>query len=186
MISLAEESIQSKMPVAHWMLSWQGNEQPTREQADEAVSFFLRGMGLAEHQTFYAMHKNTGNCHLHIIVNRTHPYTQKVVQPHHGFDIEAAHRIVAEIEHKEHKQGWASQEHACYRVDEKGEIARNAPPKQVKPGSRAEDFENATGEKSAQRIAQEKGHSVIQNASCWEDLHAGLDAVGSLCSSPRR
>ena len=50
MISLAEESIQSKMPVTHWILSWQENEQPTREQVDEAVSLFLRGMGLAEHQ----------------------------------------------------------------------------------------------------------------------------------------
>ena len=106
MISLAEESIQSRMPVTHWILSWQENEQPSREQVDEAVSLFLRGMGLAEHQTIYALHKNTGNYHLHIAVNRTHPYTQKVIQPHRGFDIEAAHKIVAEIEHK---QGWASQ-----------------------------------------------------------------------------
>ncbi len=98
-----------------------------------------------------------------------------MIQPHRGFDIEAAHRIVAEIEYK---QGWASQEHARYRVNEKGEIVRNALPRQVKPRPRAGDFENATGEKSAQRIAQERGHAVIQNASCWEELHAGLDAVG--------
>ena len=82
MISLAEESIQSKMPVTHWILSWQENEQPTREQVDEAVSLFLRGMGLAEHQTVYALHKNTGNYHLHIAVNRTHPYTRKLGSPH--------------------------------------------------------------------------------------------------------
>ena len=50
MISLAEESIQSRMPVTLWILSWQENEQPIREQVDEAVSLFLRGMGLAEHQ----------------------------------------------------------------------------------------------------------------------------------------
>lgn len=36
MISLAEESIQSRMPVTHWILSWQENEQPSREQVDEA------------------------------------------------------------------------------------------------------------------------------------------------------
>ena len=93
MISLAEESLPSKMPVTHWILSWQENEQPTREQVDEAVSLFLRGMGLAEHQTIYALHKNTGNYHLHIAVNRTHPYTQKVIQPHRGFDINEAHKI---------------------------------------------------------------------------------------------
>ncbi|WP_301188206.1 TraI/MobA(P) family conjugative relaxase [uncultured Desulfovibrio sp.] len=176
MISLAEESIQSKMPVTHWILSWQENEQPTREQVDEAVSLFLRGMGLAEHQTLYALHKNTGNYHMHIVVNRTHPYTQKVVQPHRGFDIEAAHKIVAEIEHR---QGWASQMNARYRVNEQGHVVKNIQRReQVKPKPKAEDFESATGEKSAQRIAQERGHAVIQNASSWEELHAGLDAVG--------
>ena len=176
MISLAEESIQSKMPVTHWILSWQENEQPTREQVDEAVSLFLRGMGLAEHQTLYALHKNTGNYHLHIAVNQTHPYTQKVIQPHRGFDIEAAHKIIAEIEHR---QGWASQMNARYRVNEQGRVVKNIQRReQVKPKPKAEDFESATGEKSAQRIVQERGHAVIQNASCWEELHVGLDAVG--------
>ena len=176
MISLAEESIQSKMPVTHWILSWQENEQPTREQVDEAVSLFLRGMRLAEHQTFYALHKNTGNYHLHIAVNRTHPYTQKVIQPHRGFDINEAHKIIAEIEDR---QGWASQMNARYRVNEQGHVVKNLQRRErIKPKPEAENFENATGEKSAQRIVQERGHAIIQNASCWEELHAGLDAVG--------
>ena len=176
MISLAEESIQSRMPVTHWILSWQENEQPTSEQVDEAVSLFLRGMGLVEHQTVYALHKNTGNYHLHIAVNRTHPYTQKVIQPHRGFDINEAHKIIAEIEHR---QGWASQMNARYRVNEQGHVVKNLQRReQMKPKPKAEDFENATGEKSAQRIVQERGHAVIQNASCWEELHAGLDMVG--------
>ncbi len=176
MISLAEESIQSKMPVTHWILSWQENEQPTSEQVDEAVSLFLRGMGLAEHQTVYALHKNTGNYHLHIAVNRTHPYTRKVIQPHRGFDINEAHKIVAEIEHR---QGWASQMNARYRVNEQGHVVKNLQRReQMKPKPKAEDFENATGEKSAMRIAQERAHAVIQNATCWEELHAGLDMVG--------
>ena len=176
MISLAEESIQSKMPVTHWILSWQENEQPTREQVDEAVSLFLRGMGLAEHQTIYALHKNTGNYHLHIAVNRTHPYTQKVIQPHRGFDINEAHKIIAEIEHR---QGWAPQINARYRVNEQGYVVKNLRHRtQIKPKPKAEDFENVTGEKSAQRMAQERGHAVIRNATCWEELHAGLDAVG--------
>ena len=176
MISLAEESIQSRMPVTHWILSWQENEQPTSEQVDEAVSLFLRGMGLAEHQTIYALHKNTGNYHLHIVVNRTHPYTQKVIQPYQGFDINEAHKIVAEIEHR---QGWASQMNARYRVNQQGHVVKNLQRReQMKPKPKAEDFENATGEKSAPRIAQERGHAVIQNATCWEELHAGLDMVG--------
>ena len=109
-------------------------------------------------------------------MNRTHPYTQKVIQPHRGFDINEAHKIIAEIEHR---QGWASQMNARYRVNEQGHVVKNLQRREgIKPKPKAEDFENATGEKSAMRIVQERGHAVIQNASCWEELHAGLDMVG--------
>lgn len=175
MIALAEESIHSKMPVTHWVMSWQENEVPTREQVKEAVGIFLEGMGLKDHQAIVAAHVNTANYHVHIVVNRVHPLIEKVVQPHKGFDIEAAHRIAAEIEHK---QGWASNENARYRVNEQGQIARIQQAKVVKPKAKAADFENATGEKSAQRIAQEKGHAIIQKATSWAELHAGLGKVG--------
>lgn len=175
MIVLSQETIHSKRPVTHWIISWQENEAPTRRQVREAVGIFLERMGLKDHQAIVAAHVNTANFHVHIAVNRVHPFTEKVVQPHKGFDIEAAHRIVAEIEHK---QGWASNNNARYRVNEQGQIVRNQQPKVVKPKAEAVDFENATGEKSAQRIAQEKGHNIIQKATCWQDLHAGLSKVG--------
>ena len=175
MITLSEESIHSKMPVSHWVMSWKENEFPTREQVGDAVTLFLDRMGLSEHQAIVAAHVNTSNFHVHIAVNRVHPLTEKVVQPHKGFDIEAAHRIVAEIEHK---QGWASSKNARYRVNEQGQIVRNQRPRVVKPKPEAQDFENATGEKSAQRMAQEKAHALIQKATCWQELHTGLATVG--------
>ena len=46
MIALAEESVQSKMPIAHWVMSWQENELPSHEQIDEAAHIFLERMGL--------------------------------------------------------------------------------------------------------------------------------------------
>jgi hypothetical protein len=61
MISLATESVHSKMPVSHWIFSWRENEQPTREQVDELVDIFLEEMGLSGHQTIYALHWNTMN-----------------------------------------------------------------------------------------------------------------------------
>lgn len=170
MIALSEESIKSRMPVSHWAMSWQENEIPSHEQVQEAVNIFLERMGLKGHQAIVAAHGNTGNFHIHIVVNRTHPYTEKVIQPHRGFDIEAAHRIVAEIEHK---QGWASQDHARYRVNEKGEIVRNRQPKQVKPGSRAEDFENATA-RNRRNASLRKGdtpslQTPAHGRSCMKD-----------------
>ena len=126
MISLAEESIKSKMPVTHWMMSWNENEIPTEQQVMEAVQIFLKGMGLEEHQTLVAVHANTQNVHAHILVNRVHPDTLKVIQPHNGFDIEAAHKIVALIEKR---QGWKAQKKARYKVDENNQVVRNEPRK---------------------------------------------------------
>lgn len=176
MIHLAAESVRSPMPVSHWCMSWQENEQPSYEQIDEAVDIFLQRMGLEGHQAIYALHKNTGHCHVHIVVNRTNPDTLKVIQPHKGFDIEEAHRIVALLVHK---QGWAAENNARYRVNQDGEVVRNAGGKKVvKPSSAAADFESATGEKSAQRIAQEWGHGIIKNAASWAELHEGLQKAG--------
>ena len=175
MIVLARESAHSNMPVQHWMFSWQEGEQPTREQMEDVVDMFLEKMGLAGHQTIYGLHYDTDNYHLHIAVNRMNSESEKVVQPHKGFDIREAHKIVAFVEHK---QGWASEENSMYAVLEDGELARRRAAREIKPKQAALDFEHATGEKSAQRIAQERGHGIIKNAKSWTELHEKLAGVG--------
>ena len=175
MIALAQESVHSKMPVSHWVFSWQEHEQPTRAQVDELVDIFLERMGLVGHQAVYGLHYNTENYHVHIAINRMHPVTGKAVQPHKGFDKEEAHKIVALVEHK---QGWASEANSRYSVLENGELARNMRPKKIQPRQEAMAVEHATGEKSAQRIAQERGHDIIKNATSWPELHQKLAEKG--------
>ncbi len=175
MIALARESAHSNMPVQHWMFSWQESEQPGREQVEELVDMFLEKMGLAGHQTVYGVHYDTDNYHLHIAVNRMNPETGKVMLPFNGLDIQEAHKLVAYIEYR---QGWASEENPRYAVLEDGELARRRTAREIKPKQAALDFEHATGEKSAQRIAQERGHSAIKNAKSWAELHEKLAAVG--------
>ena len=175
MIALAQESIYSKMPVTHWVFSWREGEQPTRAQTDEVVNTFLEEMGLSEHQAIYGLHHDTDNFHLHIAVNRMHPYTLKVVRPNNGFDIEVAHKVVALVEQK---QGWGSEENTRYIALENGDVVRARKEKRPEPRPEAKDFERATGEKSAQRIAQERGHDIIKNAASWEELHQKLAEQG--------
>ena len=175
MISLARESAHSKMPVTHWIFSWQEGEQSTREQVEELVNIFLERMELTGHQAVYGLHHDTDNYHLHIAVNRMNAETGKVVQPHKGFDKEEAHKIVALVEHK---QGWKSQENTRYAVLENGELARRHKSQEVKPKQAALDFEHAKGEKSAQRIAQERGHDILKNAKTWAELHQKLTKAG--------
>ena len=175
MIALAEESIQSKMPVAHWVLSWKDGEQPTTEKVDFAVRYFLQLMEWKEHQAFYAVHKNTSNLHVHILVNRVHPDTLKVHRPNRGFDIDRAHLVIAKLERI---QGWASEENSTYEPSLSGSFLTLSKRDYPKLCPVAETLENATGEKSAQRIARERGHSIIMKATSWRALHEELAEVG--------
>ena len=175
MIALAAESIHSRMPVSHYVFSWKAHEQPTAAQVDELVDIFLKELGLEDCQTVYGLHWNTDNYHVHIAVNRMHPVTMKVIDPNNGFDIEAAHKAVALVEHR---QGWVPEANARYRVDETGQVASRPRKNVLKPKQAALDVECATGEKSAQRVAQERGHEIIATAESWEALHTNLAAVG--------
>ena len=175
MICLARETVHSKMPVNHWVFSWPEGEQPTPKQVDELVKFFLEQMGLGEHQAIYALHNDTKNYHVHIAVNRVHPETCKVARVNNGFDIKQAQKARALIEKM---QGWSPLENAPYVVTEEGEVAKRITPHEPKPTEKAIQFELATGEKSAQRIAQEKAHTIIKNAKSWEELHEGLKNCG--------
>ena len=176
MIALARETVRSRMPVNHWVFSWPEDEQPTRAQVDELVDIFLEKMGLKDHQAIYGLHCDTRNYHVHIAVNRVHPETLKVVRTNNGFDIREAHKIKAFIEKK---QGWSELANAPFVYTEEGELAeRKLLDSAVKPTPKAQDFERATGEKSAQRIAQERAHKLIKNAESWGELHAGLKQVG--------
>ncbi len=175
MISLAEESIQSKMPVAHWVLSWKDGEQTTPEEVDFAVEYFLQLMEWKEHQTFYAVHNNTSNLHVHILVNRVNPDTLKVHRPNRGFDIDRAHLAIAKLERI---QGWANEENGVYEPSLSGSFLTLSKRDYPKLCPVAETLENATGEKSAQRIARERGHSIIMDATSWRELHEELAEVG--------
>ncbi len=177
MIDLAEVARRSPQPVQHWILSWREGEQPTRAQADEAVGMFLAEMGLGEHQAIYALHRDTHNCHVHVAINRVHPTTEKVVTVNNGFDLEIAHRAVARIEQR---QGWEREARGLYAVDPDGRAERLRPRDQGerRPSGRAQDLEERTGQRSAQRIAIEEAAPIIRQARSWRELHAALAAQG--------
>jgi len=177
MVALSAESVRSKNPVNHYILSWREGEQPSPEQVEEAVSIFMDQLGWKDHQAIYGLHKDTDNIHLHIAINRVHPETHKVVEVHRGFDIELAHKAIARIEHA---QGWQREQNGRYQVLENGELARAHydPEKPRQPSRRKQDMENRTGEKSAHRIAIEEGAAIIKQAQTWEQLHRELAAKG--------
>jgi hypothetical protein len=175
MIALAQAAVRSPDPISHWILSWREGEQPTPAQVEEIVTIFLTVMGLVDHQVVYGLHADTDNWHLHLAINRVHPVTEKVVKPNRGFDKEAAHRAIAEIEAK---QGWAREAGARYVTLENGEIARAGSEERTEPSQRARDFERRYGEKSAERTGIEAFPDILTRATSWSELHDFMASAG--------
>jgi hypothetical protein len=173
MIDLAEVARRSAQPVQHWVMSWREGEQPTADQADEAVAMFLDEMGLGGHQAIYALHRDTKNCHLHLALNRVHADTENVITVNNGFDHDVAHRAIARIEHR---QGWQREDRALFLALPNGEMERTEGrgASGRRPTTRARDFEERAGARSAQRIALEEAAPIIRRARSWTELHEAL------------
>jgi hypothetical protein len=177
MIALANECLKSPHPIAHYVVSWQAGEQPTNMQADEAVAIMLDELGMSGHQCIYAMHRDTDNVHVHIVVNRVHPQLLRVADPHNGFDMLAAHRALCRIEAV---QGWASEKNALYRMSESGPVltrpVKGAPRSIAKP---AASIEAITGEASAQRVVIQRCAPAIEASKSWVEVHSSLAPLGA-------
>lgn len=175
MADLADAARRSPQPVQHWIMSWRPGEQPTARQADHAVRTLLKDMGLEDHQAIYALHRDTDNCHLHVAVNRVHPETERVVTVNGRFDIEIAHRAIARIEHE---QGWQRERGGRYQVLNQELVRMQKGISEREPSAPARDFENLTGQKSAQRTAIEEGGDLMRRARSWRELHEQLAERG--------
>jgi hypothetical protein len=113
MVALAMEAKRSKDPVDHWLLSWKEGEQPTRAQCDEAVEILKGNLDMnGSHLAVYALHRNTENYHLHVVLNRVDPITMRVTDK--GWCIDKAHKAIAEIVHV---QGWEAEQNARYLAE---------------------------------------------------------------------
>lgn len=161
------------------------DEHPSVAQVREAVQMFVGHCGLNGHQYVFGLHHDTEHLHVHIAINRVDPLTLKVTKINKGFDREAAHQAIAIIEKK---QGWREKEGARYRANECGELLIDPKTKRPqkaretviakKPSAAAQTKEFHTGEKSAQRMAQEIAAPIIQKVGSWQELHRQLAAQG--------
>ena len=189
MHELAEAAARSRDPVVHYIVSYGKGERPTQDQIEEAVDIFLqecgrrRGRGRSvhdwtRHQVMYALHADTVHYHLHLVLSRVDPDTERAVKIDGGWDVEAGHRAGVRIEEV---QGWRREKNKRYRLDDKGDLVRvksNATKLPRQPTQRQIDAERRTGEPSVARIAIERAGPIIERAESWADLHVGVRALG--------
>jgi hypothetical protein len=172
MIALANDAPKSTNPISHWVMSWKEDEKPSTAQVDQAISILLEELELKDHQAIYAVHQDTDNIHVHLVVNRVHPDSLKVIKSGGGFDIDLAQKAIAKIEDL---QGWQPEQRGRYQViDGKTQRIQHSPRSVKEPGQRQQLIEVHQGIKSAERIAIETGADLIRTAHSWEDLHNSL------------
>lgn len=175
MIALAQSCKQSSDPIEHYVVSWRPGEVPTGEQAKDAVEIITKEMGLDGLQVVWALHSDTENMHLHVVVNRIDPITEHARRINNGFDVDALHAAVAVIEHK---QGWQVEANKRFAVLEDGTVARVDRGSVRQQKQKARDAELRTGEKSALRVAQERAAPILKAAQTWQQLHEHLAGIG--------
>ncbi|KJV44436.1 mobilization protein [Pantoea sp. BL1] len=71
----ASQNRHCKDAVYHFILSWQGDEDPSPEAVFNSVRYSLKQLGMEEHQYVAAIHRDTDNIHCHVSANRVHPST---------------------------------------------------------------------------------------------------------------
>ena len=169
-------------PVVHAIVSWPEGEEPTETQCQEAVEIYAVEHGLEENQCFWALHEDTDNFHLHICFNRVDIATHKAADL--GLYKISNERAARKIEIA---QGWQRQEGKFYaiveQVNDQGEKIlvvqdKMRSKKRRAISTKARDLEMQTGEKSAERVAQELAAPIIYKADTWATLHAQLAEQG--------
>jgi hypothetical protein len=188
MAALALAAPQSADPVCHYVISWAEGEHPSCGQVDEMVHIVLEELGLRDHQTIYALHRDTNNDHVHLVVNRVHPETERVIRAGGGWDRRALLQSVSRIEIA---QGWQqvatpAAEREAAEADRRGKTSREERRReraQERPrgSDRARDGAHRHGERSAVEIARERAGELFDpaiGARTWAELHAALAARG--------
>ena len=66
-------------PVQTLSLAWHDNDNPTQEQQIAAAKDFLKSMKWEDHQCLIVGHDETDHRHIHLMINRVHPETGKVM-----------------------------------------------------------------------------------------------------------
>lgn len=181
-------------PVYHYDISWKEDEHPTKEQIHEAVEHSLKALGMQECQAVYAIHKDTDNDHVHVIVNRVHPEKSIIVGPPRR-DFLILDKAMRELEIK---QGWQHDSGPSVVVlDRNGNPAiikmskaeRAAAGIAIPDPSKMPESQNARrGSKNsgapsfqkwlASEVSKEVGNALNRPGATWADVHVVLAKRG--------
>lgn len=165
----------AKDPMEHYIVSWRAGECPNKAQIEEVVDIFAEVMGYQDCQIVWAVHSNTSQLHLHIVVNRIDLITRRVVSPAGGWEIEGLHQVIALVEDE---QGWSSEENALYYARH-GVVFDRVTDQVVRhsDGSRTGHYRRQEPLEIGERDGNQAIAAALRSATSWRDLHYRLAKV---------
>lgn len=69
----------------HLVISFQENEHPEPAVLQAIEEEMVASLGFKEHQRISALHTNTENLHIHVAINKIHPETYHIIEPHYDY-----------------------------------------------------------------------------------------------------
>ena len=180
-------------PVYHVAINWMEGEHPSREQAERACQHVVAALGCADHQAAWAIHRDTNNDHVHLVVNRVHPERLTVWTP--WCDYLTLDRCMRELEielgHGRANGPWITldTEHGpeivrMSRAERRarGLLKDDGGPRLTDPATRAEKHSGADSFQrwmaGPQGPAQELKTVIERPGATWQDVHAALARYG--------
>ncbi len=178
--------------VYHVAINWREGEHPTRAQAERACLHVMQALGYSEHQAAWAVHRDTDNDHIHLVINKVHPVMATVRSTPRG-DYFILDKCMRELE-LEFGHGRANGPYVTLDTDQGPQIVRmsraerrergllkDAAPHISDRAARAEH--NAGGAESFQSWVAGAPAAALRAAvdkpdATWRDAHEALAEYG--------
>ena len=176
----------------HVVLTWQSGEHPTREQAAHAAEHVMDRLGFTGCPAVAALHRDTDNDHLHLVVCRVDESGRIHAVPHRDYLV--LDRTMRELEMA---QGWARANGPWVTVDTQNgpQIVRMSRTERrtrgllrdrglaADPGPEVVQIETATGDLSFQSWVASAPAAALRTAvdkpgATWRDAHEALATFG--------
>jgi hypothetical protein len=186
--ALIEDADPATDIVEHYILSLREGEG-FGEHLEYAVDTLMKGLGLDNCPAVAALHRDTDNEHVHLVVLRIDKDTGEIVDPL-KYDIIRAHQMLAVMEAQ---TGWSREEHARWQVRDGRVILdgqtdidaaddpsswpdRFYPTEELSSASRTKEAK--TGVESGERLVRRVVPELIEKHDNLADLLEALDREG--------
>ncbi|MFK3889748.1 relaxase/mobilization nuclease domain-containing protein [Sphingomonas sp. NPDC079357] len=173
-LRLAKRSKRSKKAARHLVSSYRAGEEPNADGCAEVALVLADELGCKEGVILWALHGDTDNRHLHLLILTLDEQGQATPFGPRGQSHEAMQRAIARIEHA---QQLTPEQGSRYVADENGVRRRSQLPpriaKRAPIGSEILRWEKETGLESFTRYAQDVLAPILDKAESWAEAQAG-------------